>query len=56
MITDVSGRLLRVIEGEFKAEYNEVSISASDLGSKGVLLYQLDTPGFTAIKKMVLIE
>jgi len=55
-IYDLSGRMLKVIEGDFEKGYNEVNIDGSDLGSKGVFYYQLDTPNSTATKKMIVIE
>ena len=55
-IYDVSGRILKVIEGDFSRGYNEVSIESGDLNSAGVLYYQLDTPTDSSTKKMILID
>jgi hypothetical protein len=53
-VTDVSGKILKVIQRDFAKGYNEVTIS--NLEAVGVLYYQLDTQDFTATKKMVLIR
>ena len=55
-IFDVSGKLLKYVEGDFARGYNEVSFESKDLQATGVLYYQLDTEGFSATKKMILIE
>lgn len=55
-ITDVSGRVLKAIEREFAAGYNEIQLSSSELPATGVVYYTLKTAGETATKKMVIIE
>ena len=55
-IYDVTGLLIKRINGEYKAGYNEVRLSSTKLGVTGVLYYQLDTDRYTATKKMVLVE
>jgi hypothetical protein len=55
-ISDASGKVIRVVEGDFGRGYNQVTINRSDLVSTGVLYYQLDTPTNTAVKKMILIS
>jgi hypothetical protein len=56
-ITDVSGKVVKVMKGEFAKGYNEVTLKRSELGvSNGVLSYQLDTPTHSATKKMIIIE
>jgi len=55
-IYDVSGRILKVIEGDFSRGYNEVSIEKGDLNNSGVLYYQIDTPTNTDTKKMLMID
>jgi hypothetical protein len=55
MIMDVSGKVLRVIKGEYGAGYNEINVT--DLGgASGVLYYKLDTPTHTATRKMIILE
>src|SRR5690625_2552222 len=55
-VYDVTGKMLKVVEGEFNQGYNEVKLAGSDLNATGVLYYQLDTKTYTATKKMIVIE
>ncbi len=55
-IYDVTGKALKVIEGEYERGYNEVQFTGSDLDATGVLYYQLDTERFTATRKMVRVD
>jgi hypothetical protein len=53
-ITDVTGKILKVIHQDALAGYNELTIN--DLPIKGVLYYHLETPTFKASKKMVSVR
>jgi len=55
-VLDVTGKVLRVINGDYVKGYNELELSKSDFGSAGVYYYQLDSGDFTATKKMIIIE
>jgi hypothetical protein len=55
-ISDVSGKVLRVIEGDFARGYNQVTVKRDELSGAGVLYYQLDTANDSATKKMILID
>jgi hypothetical protein len=55
-IYDVTGKVLKVVEGDYTKGYNQVSLKRGDLKVNGVLYYQLDTEAFTATKKMIVIE
>jgi hypothetical protein len=55
-IYDVTGKVVRVIEGEYTAGYNELTLDRKDVGSAGVYYYQLDTDNHTATKKMVFMD
>ncbi len=55
-IYDVTGKVVRVIEGDYDKGYNEIKVSNRDLGASGVLYYQLESGDFTATKKMIIIE
>jgi len=55
-IYDVSGKVLKSVEGEFAQGYNEVAINRAELSGAGVLYYQLDTNTDSATKKMILIR
>ena len=53
-ISDLSGQIIRVIEGDFAQGFNQVEIG--NLPATGVLYYQLETPNATATKKMIILE
>ena len=55
-ILDVTGKVVKTVQGNFAKGYNEIELSKSDLGAAGVYYYQLDSGEFTATKKMIIIE
>ncbi|MBK6622520.1 MAG: T9SS type A sorting domain-containing protein [Saprospirales bacterium] len=50
-VMDLSGKVLKLVRGEFAKGYQEIQLK--DLTTAGVYYYRLDTPGFTATRKMV---
>jgi len=54
-IYNMSGKVLRVIEGDYQRGYNEIVIEDANLTS-GVLYYQLDTPTNSTTRKMIVID
>lgn len=50
-VQDVSGKVLTIINGNYSAGFNQISIS--ELPSSGVLYYTLETANDTATKKMI---
>ena len=54
-VSDVSGKILKVVNGSYEKGYNEEVFQSSELGT-GVFYYQLDSDNFTATKKMIIIE
>ena len=50
-VTDLSGKVLTVVEGEYTEGYNQVRLS--NLPATGVLYYTLNTANETATKKMI---
>ena len=55
-ISDVSGKIIKLVEGNFEKGYQEIELSKFDLGTKGVLYYELRTPEYSGVRRMVLIE
>jgi hypothetical protein len=55
-IYDVTGKLLRTVEGNYTAGYNALTINKTDLNANGVMYYRLDSGDNTATKKMIIIE
>ena len=55
-IFDVTGKVVRTIDGKFNRGYNELRLN--DLGdwTGQVYYYRLDTEGFSATKKMILVR
>lgn len=53
-IYDVSGKILHVVEGDFAKGLNEITLTASQLATTGVVYYQLSTDAFTATRKMII--
>ncbi len=55
-IFDVTGKTLKVIEGYYEKGYHEVKLQKSDVGTRSIVYYRLDTQDFTATRKMVVID
>lgn len=55
-ITAVDGKVVKVLNGTYKAGYNTVTVNKSDLNTSGVFYYRLETADHSASKKMVIIE
>jgi hypothetical protein len=53
---DMTGRVVKFIEGDFVKGYNEVGLDQKEVPVSGVLYYQLDTEEYTATRRMVVIE
>ena len=54
-VSDVSGKVIEVIKGDYNRGDNTVTLNSENLVS-GILYYQLDTEDFSATKKMIIIE
>jgi hypothetical protein len=55
-ITDINGKVVKVVKGEYAKGYNEIKLDRKELPTSGVLYYQLDTPTDSATKMMLLID
>jgi hypothetical protein len=53
-VMDATGRVLAIISGEYGEGYQEVEVR--NLSGAGVLYYQLNTPLYSATRKMVLLD
>ena len=53
---DATGKTIMIVEGEYKAGYNSITLTSKDLPIPGVIYYRLESGGYSAIKKMVLIR
>ena len=55
-ISDVQGKVVKVIEGDYAKGYNQVSLQRSELGTTGVMYYRLDSGVDSATRKMILVD
>ena len=55
-ITDVSGKVVKVLTGDYAKGYNEIKLKRSELPAGGIFYYQLDTPTDSATKMMLLVD
>jgi len=55
-IHDVSGKTVKLIEGDYDKGRNEILISKNELNATGVLFYTLETESDSATKKMIIID
>ena len=55
-VMNVEGKVLFVKAIDGAAGINAVQINKSELGASGVLHYRLDTPEYSATKKMIIVE
>ena len=53
-ISDVSGRVLKLVRVDGVKGYNNVLLNSNDLPAAGVLYYTVETSEFTATKKMII--
>ena len=53
---DATGKVLKVVEGNYKTGYNSVTLTSLDLPYPGVIYYRLESGEYSAHKKMVLIR
>lgn len=56
LITDLTGRSVKKIYGNYTAGYNQIKLNKSDLPGAGIYYYQIQSGNMTATKKMLLIE
>ncbi len=55
-VYDVTGRVIRAVEGDFSPGFNQVQFRQTDLGVNGVLYYHLKAGAYAATRRMVLID
>ncbi|MBK9379503.1 MAG: T9SS type A sorting domain-containing protein [Saprospiraceae bacterium] len=55
-IYDLTGKVLFVKEVNTVKGYNSVRVNNSQLGVTGILFYQLDAEGYSATRRMLVIQ
>jgi hypothetical protein len=55
-VTDVAGKVLKVVNTEGVKGYNSIPLDAEEFGITGVLYYTLESNDFTNTKKMIIVR
>jgi hypothetical protein len=55
-ISDVQGKVVKIINGDFAEGYNTVNLKRGDLNANGVLYYRLDAGADSATRMMILVD
>lgn len=55
-ILDITGKTLKILQGDFDKGYHEIKVKRHDLGGQGLLYYQVESGAFSATRKMILID
>ncbi|HEY3386457.1 MAG TPA: T9SS type A sorting domain-containing protein [Saprospiraceae bacterium] len=53
---DMSGKAVKVVEGNFKAGHQSIQLLKKDVPSPGLLYYRLESGNYSATKKMIRLE
>jgi hypothetical protein len=53
---DLTGKTVKVIEGQFKSGLQSITLNKKDVPVQGVLYYRLDCGNYSATKKMIRLE
>ena len=52
-IFDITGRIIKTIKGQYVKGRNEIVLSAEEFNEQGVMIYELESKGQKATKKMI---
>lgn len=55
-ITDITGRVIKSINGSYSKGENSIKLESSELGTTGVLMYRIDSGNYSETKKMIILE
>jgi len=55
-VYDLNGKVIKIINDNYKAGYNSVVLSVEDIPVSGVYYYRLESGGYVASKKMVMVQ
>jgi len=55
-VTDVAGKVLKVINTDGVRGYNTVTLEANDFGVSGVFYYTITSGDYSATKKMIIVK
>ncbi|MEY2905367.1 MAG: hypothetical protein RJA52_1383 [Bacteroidota bacterium] len=54
--SDITGRVLKVIKGDYSKGLNQVGISAKELSHSGIVLYTMTSGEYTETKRMMILH
>ena len=54
--SDITGRVLKVVKGDFEKGLNQVKISSKDVSHSGLVLYTLTSGEYTETKRMMILH
>jgi len=55
-ITDITGKMVKVIKGQYTKGEHSILLNKNELGTSGVLMYKIESGKYTDTKKMIIIE
>jgi hypothetical protein len=55
-ITDITGRVLRTINGTYNKGENSIKLESAEIGATGVLMYRIESGNYSDTKKMIILE
>ena len=55
-VADITGKIIKVISGQYDKGEHSIRLNKTDLGAAGVLLYKIESGKYTDTKKMIIIE
>ena len=55
-LTDVNGKLISKQEQFYNAGYNQIELSSDQIGTTGVVYYQLNSGNQTVTRKMIVLK
>ena len=53
---DVTGKVLKVVQGQYEQGYNTVRITKEDINTSGMVYYRLQSGEYTAVKHLVAVR
>jgi hypothetical protein len=54
--SDITGRVLKVVKGDFERGINRIKITAKEMNHSGIVLYTLTSGEYTATKRMMILH
>ena len=55
-VSDMTGKIVKVISGQYTKGSHNIELSAAELGVSGVLFYKIESGKYTDTKKMILVD